>query len=135
MENSKFNYTFSVYRYGDNQIAYTIRCIDNKSEFDYADSSDDTIIGNNNNNPNEKNFTAKHLKSKQNALKELNEITYEEKKEILEKSQEYLKLSLEEKDFFKIQVFFKEEIANHSKIFGIKKEEHRKITFFKNRCR
>jgi hypothetical protein len=125
----KFNYTFSVYRYGENQIAYVIRCIDNKSEFDFADSSNET--GNGNNSPGEKNFTSKHLKSKQVALKDLNEITYEEKREITEKSNDYLKLSLEEKDFFRIQVFFKEEIANHSKIFGVKKEENRKIFFIK----
>lgn len=124
----KFNFTFSVYRYGENQIAYFIRCIDNKSEFDYADSSEETINGNN--NIGEKNFTSKHLKSKQIALKDLNEITFEEKREILDKSQDYLKYSLEEKNFFKIQVFFKEEIANHSKIFGIKKEENRNVFFY-----
>ncbi len=122
----KINFTFSVYRFGDNQVAYVIRCIDNKSEFDYGASSSGT--GNNlNNNPNEKNFTQNHLKAKQLALKDINEVTNEEKKEILEKSNEYLKLCLEEKNFFKIQVFFKEEIANHSKIFGLKKEEHRKL--------
>ena len=122
----KFNFTFSVYRYGDNQIAYVIRCIDNKSEFEYADTSEDSN-NNNPNNPGEKNFTSKHLKSKQIALKDLNEVTYDEKRQIMEKSQDYLKMCLDDKDFIKIQIFFKEEIANHSKIFGMKKEEQRNI--------
>lgn len=118
----KFNFTFSVYRYGENQIAYVIRCIDNKSEFEYGNSSEES---NHNDNANEKNFTSKHLKSKQIALKELNEVTFDDKRQILERSQDYLKMCLEEKEFIKIQIFFKEEIANHSKIFGVKKEDNR----------
>lgn len=114
----KFNFTFSADRYGDNQVVYNIRCIDNKTDFDYGYSSQSE-----NANPNDKDFTYKHLKARKDALKGLNEVTLEEKKQIIHKSNNYLRMCLEDKEFFPIQVHYKEEMANHSKIFGIKKEE------------
>lgn len=124
----RFNFTFVPYRFGEGEMLYIIRCIDNKSEFDNDGSTDDSHHGshlNKNDAAVGKNFTAKYFKSKQAALTELVEVTNSERGHMLEKNQEYLKMCIEDKEFIKTQVFYKEEIGNISKIFGMKKEEHR----------
>jgi len=130
-----FNFTFLPYRFGENDMLYIIRCIDNKSEFDDGGSSGDSRNNINNNNLNNKetkeettnkNFISNHLKKKQIALVNLAETTNEERKVMLSKSQNYFKMCNEDSDFIRRQYGYKEEIANFSKIFGLKKEENQR---------
>jgi len=125
----KFNFTFLPYKFGNNETLYIIRCIDNKSEFDDSGTSGESQNkeSNKENDNNNKNFTQSHLRQKIMALKPLSETTIEEKRELLDQSQNYLLMCNENSEFIKTQYVFKQEIATYSKIFGIKKEETRKI--------
>lgn len=154
----KFNFSFQPYKFGENDTLYIIRCIDNKSEFEDGGSSGDAqnneaLEQNNNNNNNlnnlnnnllinklksnqenmqdensNKNFMQNHMRQKLAALKRLFEATHEERREILDKAQNYLKTS-EDKSLLKTQFHFIEEIASFSKIFGQKKDDQCNLTY------
>jgi hypothetical protein len=146
----KFNFSFQPYKFGENDTLYIIRCIDNKSEFEDGGSSGDvennniepnnnvnnnhnllnkpkTILDINDENSN-KNFTQNHIKQKQMALKRLFEATQEERLEMLEKAQNFHKIS-EEKNSIRTQFHFIKEIATFSKILGVKKDEQCNLTY------
>ena len=110
----KFNFTFDVIRYGDKQIAYIVRCIDNKNE---GGRSEEESI---------EDFdpkAAKYKKDKSEAIKPLYELYEEEKKEIIEMQDKFLKLSIENKKFQKLLQSCKNDIINMSKAHGQNKDE------------
>ena len=110
----KFNFTFDRMRYGDKQIAFIVRCIDNKNEL--GRSEEESI----------EDFdpkAAKYKKDKSEAIKPLYELYADEKKEIIEMQDKFLKLSIENKKFQKLLQSCKNEIVNMSKAHGQNKDE------------
>ena len=110
----KFNFTFDRIRYGDKQLAYIVRCIDNKNEL--GRSEEESI----------EDFdpkAAKYKKDKSEAIKPLYELFAEEKKEIIEMPDKFLKLSIENKKFQKLLQNCKNDIVNMSKAHGHNKDE------------
>ena len=117
MKEYKFIFTFDVYRFGQGQVGYVIRCIDNKLEYDEGSQSEASqIIG-------EKLKQVENQKSRVISLKTLNEVTIEEKQHLLEKQSEYPQLCVEDREFSKLQSDLKQEISNTSKVFGFKRED------------
>ena len=115
MNDFKFNFTFDKYKYGNKQTAYIVRCIDNKN--DGARSNDDS--------QGEENDPKILLcrKVKNESLKFLYELLDTEKKELLGKFENFLQLSLDNKEFQSVLARNKEEIYQMSMIHGHKKEE------------
>ena len=110
----KFNFTFDRMKFGENEVAYIVRCVDNKNE-----------IGSNDQESVEE-FdlkAAKYKKDKFEAIKPLYELYPEEKKEIIELPEKFLKLSIENKKFQKLLQACKIDIITMSKTHGEKKEE------------
>ena len=110
----KFNFTFDRMKFGENEVAYIVRCVDNKNE-----------IGSNDQESVEE-FdlkAAKYKKDKFEAIKPLYELLPEEKKEIIEMPEKFLKLSIENKKFQKLLQACKLDIITMSKTHGEKKEE------------
>ena len=110
----KFNFTFDRIKYGNNQVAYIVRCIDNKNEL--GRSEEESI----------EDFdpkAAKYKKDKSEAIKPLYELYEGEKKEIIEMQDKFLKLSIENKKFQKLLQACKNEIVNTSKAHGHNKDE------------
>ena len=110
----KFNFTFDKYRYGNKQISYIVRCIDNKN--DIGKSQEESAVDM---DPK----AAKYKKEKAESIKPYFEILEEEKKEIMELPESFLKLSLENKRFQKLLQACKNDINSMSKLHGQKKEE------------
>ena len=110
----KFNFTFDKYRYGNKQIAYIVRCVDNKNDAGNEDEESEV-------DPNPR--MAKYNKEKNEYIKPLFEILEEERKEILELPSEFLKLSLENKHFQKLLEKCKNDINAMSKAYGHKKDQ------------
>ena len=110
----KFNFTFDRIKYGDNNSAYIVRCIDNKNDAGKSleDSGEDF-------DPK----SMKYKKEKSQAIKPLYELLEDEKKEILELPDKFIKLSLENKKFQKLLQQCKNDIACMSKAHGQKKDE------------
>jgi hypothetical protein len=115
----KFNFTFEKYSYGNRGMSYFIRCIDNKAEYDDSQSNNMSING----NGDEKVKAYRQQKSKIESLKEVKEVTADDKNEITERLADYIKLCMDGGDFTKNLSNFRDEIAMTSKIFGMKKEE------------
>ena len=110
----KFNFTFDQYKYGNKQISYIVRCIDNKNEFG---KSDEDTVG-------ELDVKAsKYKKEKADSIKPLYEILEDEKKELLSLPEIFYKLSLEDKKFQKLLQQCKNDIQNMSMAHGQKKDE------------
>jgi len=110
----KFNFTFDQYKYGNKQISYIVRCIDNKNEFG---KSDEDTVG-------ELDVKAtKYKKEKADSIKPLYEIVDNEKKELLSLPEIFFKLSLEDKKFQKLLQQCKNDIQNMSMAHGQKKDE------------
>ena len=110
----KFNFTFDRMRYGDNQITYIVRCIDNKNEI--GRSEEESV----------EDFdpkAAKYKKDKSEAIKPLYELLADEKKEIIEMQDKFLKLSNENKKFQKLLQSCKNDIVTMSKAHGQNKDE------------
>ena len=110
----KFNFTFDRIVYGDKQLAYIVRCIDNKNEL--GRSEEESI----------EDFdpkAAKYKKDKSEAIKPLYELFADEKKEIIEMPDKFLKLSIENKKFQKLLQNCKNDIVNMSKAHGQNKDE------------
>jgi PAS domain S-box-containing protein len=112
----KFNFSFQVYNYGQSEKLYIVRCINNKNEYD------DSKKNNKQNELKEFNFYEKHNKSKENALKNIEKLTDNERKFILEKTPKYLNMCREDNKFIKLQYQEKQEIENYSKLFSNKRE-------------
>ena len=110
----KFNFTFDKYRYGNKQISYIVRCIDNKN--DIGKSQEESAVDL---DPK----AAKYKKEKAESIKPLFEILENEKKEIIDLPETFLKLSLENKRFQKLLQACKNDINSMSKLHGQKKEE------------
>ena len=110
----KFNFTFDKYRYGNKQISYIVRCIDNKN--DIGKSQEESAVDL---DPK----AAKYKKEKAESIKPLFEILEEEKNEIIALPEQFLKLSLENKKFQKLLQICKNDINTMSKAHGQKKEE------------
>jgi hypothetical protein len=110
----KFNFTFDKYRYGNKQICYIVRCIDNKNDAGNEDEESEV-------DPNPR--MAKYNKEKNEYIKPLFELLEEERKEILELPSEFLKLSLENKHFQKLLEKCKNDINAMSKAYGHKKDQ------------
>jgi len=110
----KFNFTFDQYKYGNKQISYIVRCIDNKNEFG---KSDEDTVG-------EFDVKAtKYKKEKAESIKPLFEILENEKQELLSLPEIFYKLSLENKKFQKLLQQCKNDIQNMSMAHGQKKDE------------
>jgi hypothetical protein len=110
----KFNFTFDKLRYGNKQISYIVRCIDNKN--DVGKSEEESAVDL---DPK----AAKYKKEKADSIKPLFEILEEEKQEIIDLPDSFLKLSLENKRFQKLLEACKADINAMSKLHGHKKEE------------
>ena len=101
----KFNFTFDQYKYGNKQISYIVRCIDNKNEFG---KSDEDTVG-------EFDVKAtKYKKEKAESIKPLFEILENERQELLSLPEIFFKLSLENKKFKKLLQQCKNDIQNMS---------------------
>ena len=111
----KFNFTFDRYKYGDKQMAYVVRCIDNKNE---GGNSDEESVGEINDPK-----VSKYRKEKAEAIKPLVELFDNEKKDILSQPENFIQLSLVDKSFQGLLNNSKEDIIKMSMIHGQKKEE------------
>ena len=109
----KFNFTFDRYKYGNNQIAYIVRCIDNKN--DEGKSEEETI-----NEIEQKGV--RYKKEKIESIKPLYELFPTEKDELKEQTDNFLKLSLENKRLQKALQTCKEDIKEMSKAYGQKED-------------
>ena len=110
----KFNFTFDQYKYGNKQISYIVRCIDNKNEFG---KSDEDTVG-------ELDVKAtKYKKEKADSIKPLYEILENEKKELLSLPEIFYKLSLDDKKFQRLLQQCKNDIQSMSMAHGTKKDE------------
>ena len=109
----KFNFTFDKYIYGNKQISYIVRCIDNKNDIEniQEESGDDLDKG------------AKYKKEKEESIKPLYELSEEERNEILQLPKIFLNLSIENRKFQKLLLECKNDINTFSKTHGQKKDE------------
>ena len=108
----KFNFTFKKFIYGDNQISFTIRCIDSKNN--YENELEDSF--------NEMDLNGIYKKEKIESIKYLYEIFESEKKEIIEMEKEFLPLSFEDKKYQQLLLECKNDINENSKIHGKKND-------------
>ena len=110
----KFNFTFDRMKFGENEVAYIVRCIDNKNEpgTNEQESIEEFDLK-----------AVKYKKDKFEAIKPLYELYQEEKKEIVEMPEKFLKLSVENKKFQKLLQACKMDIITMSKTHGEKKDE------------
>ena len=110
----KFNFTFDNCKYGNKQISYIVRCIDNKND---VGESEEESFGD---------FdpkTVKYKKEKEESIKPLFELFEKERKEIIELPEKFLKLSLENKKFQDLLQECKNDIKILSKAHGQNKLE------------
>ena len=110
----KFNFTFDKYKYDQKQISYIVRCVDNKNDNGKSEEESDV-------DPNPR--IEKYKREKNQSIKPLFELLEEERKEILELPESFLKLSLENKKFQKLLQICKNDISMMSKAFGHKKDQ------------
>ena len=108
----KFNFTFDIYKFGEDSFSYVIRCIDNnRTENDISDNTSDNNI----------HRTSLNLKKEiLDSLKPEIELLYEEKAELKNLPEHFLNLLLENKSFGKMISDRKEEINKNSRIHGRK---------------
>ena len=109
----KFNFTFDRYKFGDNDMAYIIRCIDNQNQEGLSEEKSVDFDSK----------AVKYKKEKAEAIKPLFELLDDERKEILHLPDIFLKLSSENSKFQELLEQCKNEIINVSKIQGQKKDE------------
>ena len=110
----KFNFTFERYTYGNKNMSYMIRCIDNKNDYmtSDVDSLGDWDVKIN-----------KYKKEKAESIRPLFELNGDEKKKILKQIDSFYYLSTENKEFQKILNMCKEDINKMSIVHGQKKDE------------
>ena len=112
----KFNFTFDRYRFGNNETAYVVRCIDtNKNDLDVDDENSEE----NGRKESMLNIKEEILKS----FKHLVELYPEEKGEMNNYPNEFLTMTLENKNFQKLINIKKEEINKYSRIHGTNNKE------------
>ena len=109
----KFNFTFKKFIYGNKELAFIIRCIDNKIEEndENSDEEGENKIDNLN--------SLKCLKTKMNYVKELNEITLIEKKifdENITNFFDFLKEKKVDNELLNHLIEYKNEIKNYSRL-------------------
>ena len=109
----KFNFTFDRYNYGNNQVAYIVRCIDNKN--DGGKSEEETI-----NEIEQKGV--RYKKEKIEHIKPLYELYPSEKSELKEQTDNFLKLSLENHRLQKALEACKKDIKEMSIAYGQKED-------------
>ena len=110
----KFNFTFDQYKYGNKQISYIVRCIDNKGEFG---KSDEETMGE---------FdmkTIKYKKEKADCIKPYYEILENERQELLNLPSQFYELSVKNKKFKKLLEDCKNDIKNMSITYGEKPDQ------------
>ena len=110
----KFNFTFDQYKYGDKQISYIVRCIDNRGEFG---NSDEDTVGE---------FdpkATKYKKEKADAIKPYYEILENERQEVLNLPGQFYELTIKNKLFKKLLEECRNDIKNLSITQGVKKDE------------
>ena len=108
----KFNFTFDVYKFGKDGLSYIVRCIDNKNQIGLNEEKSIEI----------ESKTIKYKKEKEKSIKPLYELLEEERKQILELPEKFLKLSSENSEFKKLLNSCKNEIIAISKTQGLKKD-------------
>ena len=103
----KFNFTFDKYKFGEKEIAYIIRCIDDKNNEGHSEEKsfeqDSNMIN--------------YKKNKEQSIKPLYEITKEEREETIKSPEKFFKL-LDNPNFREVLNKCKEEINKMSKIKG-----------------
>ena len=109
----KFNFTFDKYKYGEDGLGYIVRCIDNRNQDGVSEEKSIELDSK----------AVKYKKEKANAIKPLFELLEEEREEILNLPEMFIKLSLEEPKFQELLDSCKNEIINMSKTQGQKKDE------------
>ena len=109
----QFNFTFDRYKYDNNHIAYIVRCIENKN--DSGKSEEETV--------NEVDLKGlRYKKEKMEAIKPLYELFPKEKDELIEKTDNFIKLSLENSRLQKALQACKEDIKVMSIAYGQKED-------------
>ena len=108
----KFNFTFDKLIYGNKQVCYIVRCVDNKNDFGKSQEESDNQQDIN---------VVKYKKEKIDSIKDYFELYEQEKEEIIELQKEFLKLSSEDKKFQKLLQQCKNDINTMSKIHGQKR--------------
>jgi len=110
----KFNFTFKKFIYGNKELAFIIRCIDNKIEKNDDNSDEDGELKIDNIN------SLKCLKTKMNYVKELNEITLIERKffdENVTNFFDFLKgKNVDNNELLNKLIEYKKEIKNYSRL-------------------
>jgi PAS domain S-box-containing protein len=117
----KFIFNFSIHKYAQNHKAFVIKYIENKIDYDEDGSgSDESAKGGK--------LTGRSKICKEEKLKsivDLNQITDEEKEGMKSSMAEYATILNANKDLQKIASYYRQEISDHSKIFGVQKEDAR----------
>ena len=109
----KFNFTFDRYKFGNNQMAYVVRCIELKN--DSGKSAEETI--------NEVDLKGlRYKKEKIEAIKPLYELFPKEKDILKEQTDNFIKLSLENSRLQKALQACKEDIKEMSIAYGQKED-------------
>ena len=109
----KFNFTFDKYKFGEDGLGYIVRCIDNRNQDGVSEEKSIELDS--------KAF--KYKKEKANAIKPLFELLEEEREEILNLPEMFIKLSLEDSKFQELLDSCKNEIINMSKTQGGQKKD------------
>ena len=109
----KFNFTFDKYKYGDNNIAFIIRCIDNKNTEGQNEEKSFDLDSN----------MIRYKKNKEQSIKPLYEITSDEREQTIRLPEKFFKL-LDSKHFRLALEESKEEINKISKIKGNHDHHH-----------
>ena len=109
----KFNFTFDKYKFGDNELAYIIRCIDINNQETLSEEKSIELDSK----------AAKYKKEKTDSIKPLFELLEMERQEIINLPEYFLKLSLENQKFKELLEICKNDIINLSKIQGKREEE------------
>ena len=109
----KFNFTFDKYKYGDDGLGYIVRCIDNRNQEGVSEEKSIELDSK----------AVKYKKEKANAIKPLFELLEEEREEILNLPEMFIKLSLEDPKFQELLESCKNEIINTSKTQGGPKKD------------
>ena len=108
----KFNFTFDRIKFGNQNMAYIIRCIDNKNDAskDDEDSFDDPKIN-------------KYKKEKADAIKPLYELLNQEKSLIIAQPHNFYTLSIQNQNFQNLLDLCRQDINKMSMVHGQKKDE------------
>ena len=109
----KFNFTFDIYKFGDNETSYIVRCIDNRDQEGLSEEKSIELDSK----------AVKYKKKKAESIKPLFELLEEERQEILNLPEKFLKLSSDNIKFQELLDVCKNEIINMSKTQGQKKDE------------